>query len=104
MLHLTLILYSKYYSSLFNTYFIAYIIVTIYLQEKELIGEVGDLMCRSLCQIENQLEHNKRFKYKLEENWSDKKQSFQIDSINLGLNIQSPIIMSHKDVVNDADK
>lgn len=43
-------------------------------------------------------------KVRLEKNWSDKYQSFQIDTINLGLNIQTPIIMSHADVIKDSEK
>lgn len=43
-------------------------------------------------------------KFRLEKNWSDKYQSFQIDTINLGLNIQAPIIMSHADVIKDSEK
>lgn len=43
-------------------------------------------------------------KVRLEKNWSDKYQSFQIDTINLGLNIQTPIIMSHVDVIKDSEK
>lgn len=61
-------------------------------------------MCRTLCQIEEQLKRNKNIKYQLEENWSNKDQSYKIDSINLGLNILSPLIMSHDDVVKDSEK
>lgn len=43
-------------------------------------------------------------KVRLEKNWSDKYQSFQIDTINLGLSIQTPIIMSHTDVIKDSEK
>jgi len=43
-------------------------------------------------------------KVRLEKNWSDKYQSFEIDTINLGLNIQTPIIMSHADVIKDSEK
>lgn len=67
-------------------------------QERELINEIGNVMCRTLCQLNEQLNGNKRMKYQLEENWSNKNQSFKIDAINLGLNIQSPYIMSHDDV------
>jgi len=57
-----------------------------------------------LCQIEVQINRNKDLKVQLEKNWSDKHQSFQIDTINLGLNIQAPTIMSHTDVIKDSEK
>ncbi|XP_025202603.1 tektin-4 [Melanaphis sacchari] len=73
------------------------------LKEKELITEIGNLFCDTLCQIEVQLERNKQMKIRLEKNWSDKYQSFKIDTINLGLNIQAPIIMSHTNVIKDSE-
>lgn len=73
-------------------------------QEKRLLAEVRDLMRDSLCRIEAQLKRNKLVKYKLEENWSDKSQSYKIDTINLGLNILSTDIMSHEDVVTVSEK
>jgi len=57
-----------------------------------------------LCQIEVQIDRNKQVKFRLEKNWSDKHQSFQIDTINLGLNIQVPIVMSHADVIKDSER
>ncbi|XP_060854782.1 tektin-4-like [Rhopalosiphum padi] len=72
-------------------------------KEKELITEIGNLFCRTLCQIEVQIDRNKQVKFRLEKNWSDKHQSFQIDTINLGLNIQAPIVMSHADVIKDSE-
>lgn len=57
-----------------------------------------------MCQIEVQINRNKHVKVQLENNWSDKHQSFQIDTINLGLNIQAPTIMSHTDVIKDSEK
>lgn len=60
-------------------------------------------MCQALCQLKDQIKRNKQVKYELEENWSNKNQSFKIDSINLCLNIQSPLIMSHKNVVNTSE-
>lgn len=61
-------------------------------------------MCRTLSQLKDQLNKNKRVKYKLEENWSNKNQSFKIDAINLELNIQSHNIMTHDDVIQDSEK
>lgn len=61
-------------------------------------------MCGTLCRLQDQLQRNKRIKYHLEENWSDKNRSFEIDVVNLGLNIQSPLIMSHGDVVDDLER
>jgi len=58
-------------------------------------------MCRTLCRLQDQLQRNKCIKHRLEENWSDKNRSLRIDAANLGLNIQSPLIMSHGDVVDD---
>ncbi|KAL4132151.1 hypothetical protein QTP88_009358 [Uroleucon formosanum] len=72
-------------------------------KEKELITEIGNLFCHTLCQIKVQLNRNRNVKVRLEKNWSDKYQSFQIDTINLGLNIQTPIIMSHVDVIKDSE-
>lgn len=73
-------------------------------QEKELIDEIDDLFCRTLCQLNDQLDRNKTLKYQLEKNWSNKNQSLKIDTVNLSLNIQSPIIMSHADVIEDSEK
>lgn len=74
------------------------------IQEKELISEIGDLMCRTLCQLNDQINRNKHMKYRLEESWSNKDQSFKIDVINLGLNIQSPIIMPDIEAVKNLEK
>ncbi|XP_025424152.1 tektin-4-like isoform X2 [Sipha flava] len=72
-------------------------------KEKELIDEIDDLFCRTLCQLKDQLNSNKTIKYRLEENWSNKNQSMKIDTMNLSLNIQSPIIMSHTNVIEDSE-
>lgn len=82
-----------------------YMFLFVYIiQERELINEIGDLMCRTLSQLKDQLNKNKIVKYKLEENWSDKNQSFKIDAINLELNIQSHSIMTHDNVIEDSEK
>jgi len=77
---------------------------TVRPQERDLVNEIGNLMCRTLCRLQDQLQRNKRIKYQLELSWSDKNQSLKIDPANLGLNIQSPLIMSHGDVVDDPEK
>ncbi|VVC29221.1 Hypothetical protein CINCED_3A002448 [Cinara cedri] len=72
-------------------------------KENKLINEIGELMCRTLCQINDQINSNKRIKYRLEENWSNKDQVFKIDTLNLGLNIQSPTIMPDVEAVKNSE-
>lgn len=58
-----------------------------------LVKEVEDLINRTIVQIEQQQERNKAVKARLEDNWSDKKQTHEIESINVSLNIKSPLIL-----------
>lgn len=83
---------------------VTYTVRVSVVQEKELIDEIEDLFGQTLGELEDQLDRDKNLKYRLEENWSNKNQSMKIDTINLGLNIQSPIIMSHTDVIEDSEK
>jgi hypothetical protein len=65
----------------------------ILLQETALIAEVGDLMSRQLKQVKEQLRHNKAIKQRLEMDWSDKKEAYEIEAINAGLHNSSKILL-----------
>ena len=65
----------------------------ILLQEAALIAEVGDLMGRQLKQVEEQLRHNKAIKQRLEMDWSDKKEAYEIEAINAGLHNSSKTLL-----------
>lgn len=55
--------------------------------------EVEDLINRTLIQIDEQLERNKAIKARLEDNWSDKKEAYDIEAINVNLNNKSKTIL-----------
>lgn len=55
--------------------------------------EVEDLIDRTIVQIEEQQERNKAVKARLEDDWSDKKQAHETESINTNLTIKSPTIL-----------
>jgi hypothetical protein len=63
------------------------------LQEAALIAEVVDLMSRVLKQVEEQLQHNKAIKQRLEMDWSDKKEAYEIETINAGLQNSSQTLL-----------
>uniref|UniRef100_A0A1B6BY47 Tektin n=1 Tax=Clastoptera arizonana TaxID=38151 RepID=A0A1B6BY47_9HEMI len=63
------------------------------IKEAALVKEIEDLINRTLVQIEEQLERNKSAKARLEDDWSDKKESHQIESINVNLNNKSKTIL-----------
>jgi hypothetical protein len=65
----------------------------IILQEAALIAEVGDLMSRQMEQVEQQLQHNKAIKQRLEMDWSDKKEAYEIEAINAGLHNSSKTLL-----------
>jgi len=65
----------------------------ILLQEAALIAEVGDLMSRHLKQVEEQLQRNKAVKQRLETDWSDKKEAYEIEAINAGLHNSSKTLL-----------
>lgn len=63
------------------------------LQEAALVKEIEDLIDRTIVQIEEQQERNKAVKARMEDDWSDKKQSYNIEAINTNLTIKSPTIL-----------
>jgi len=65
----------------------------VLLQEAALIAEVGDLMSCQLKQVEEQLRHNKAIKQRLEMDWSDKKEAYEIEAINAGLHNSSKTLL-----------
>jgi len=65
----------------------------VLLQEAALIAEVGDLMSRQLKQVEEQLQHNKAIKQRLEMDWSDKNEAYEIEAINAGLHNSSKTLL-----------
>jgi tektin-4 len=50
-------------------------------------------MSRLLKQVEEQLRHNKAIKQRLEMDWSDKKEAYEIEAINAGLHNSSKTIL-----------
>ncbi|XP_050542028.1 tektin-4 isoform X2 [Daktulosphaira vitifoliae] len=73
------------------------------INESKLVNEVGELINCTVSQINEQLKLNGDIKQQLEENWSNKNHSFEIDAKNLGLNIHSADIMTHKNVMKDSE-
>ncbi|XP_021931209.1 tektin-4 isoform X2 [Zootermopsis nevadensis] len=63
------------------------------IKETALIGEARDFMGRMLKQIEEQLQHNKAIKKCLEIDWSDKKETYDIEAINVGLRNTSKTLL-----------
>ncbi|XP_026469916.1 tektin-4-like [Ctenocephalides felis] len=63
------------------------------IRELALIKEINDLFERTLKDVEMQLVANKTAKARLECDWSDKQQSFEIDTLNCSLTIKSNIIL-----------
>ena len=51
------------------------------------------MMSRQLKQVEEQLQHNKAIKQRLEMDWSDKKEAYEIDAINAGLHNSSKTLL-----------
>lgn len=56
------------------------------IKELALIAELRELFQRILKDVEAQLIEDKVAKQRLEYDWSDKKQSYEIDSLNVSLN------------------
>ncbi|XP_054275852.1 tektin-4-like [Macrosteles quadrilineatus] len=63
------------------------------IKEAALVKEVEDLIDRTLIQIEEQQARNKAIKARMEDDWSDKKQTYQIAAINTNLTIKSRTIL-----------
>jgi hypothetical protein len=57
------------------------------------VKEVEDLIDRTLIQIQEQQERNKAIKARMEDDWSDKKQTHELEGINFNLTIKSPTIL-----------
>ncbi|XP_067008025.2 tektin-4 [Anabrus simplex] len=63
------------------------------IKEVSLMSEVRDLMNRLLKQMEEQLRCNKAIKQRLEMDWSDKKECYDFESLNINLKNTSPTIL-----------
>ncbi|XP_069675071.1 tektin-4 isoform X2 [Periplaneta americana] len=63
------------------------------IKESALISEVRDLMERMLKQMEEQLRHNKAIKQRVEMDWSDKKENYDIEAVNVGLRNTSSTLL-----------
>lgn len=50
-------------------------------------------MSSQLKQVEEQLRHNKAIKQRLEMDWSDKKEAYEIEAINAGLHTSSTTLL-----------
>nr|CAD7430719.1 unnamed protein product [Timema monikensis] len=73
------------------------------IKEIALINEVRDLMSRMLTQMEEQQKINKAVKQRLEMDWSDKKEAYEIETANIGLKNTSPTILFHPGATRFAD-
>jgi tektin-4 len=58
-----------------------------------MIREAAELMGQMLNRMEEQLKHNKAIKQRLEMDWSNKKESYEIEAINVGLRITSKTLL-----------
>lgn len=61
--------------------------------ELALISEIRRMMKKTLEDIEQQQVENRTARERLEFDWSDKKESYEIDTINVGLDNSSKIIL-----------
>lgn len=61
--------------------------------ELALISEIRRMMKKTLEDIEQQQVENRTARERLEFDWSDKKEAYEIDSINVGLDNNSKIIL-----------
>lgn len=60
-----------------------------------MIKNVRDLYESVLKEVENQISVNKACKSQLELTWSDKRETCELDSINMCIKNSTPIIMHH---------
>lgn len=67
--------------------------------ELALIAEIKRQLNKTLEDFESQQTENRAAKQRLEFDWSDKQEAYDIDAINLGLNNQSRTIMFHAGAV-----
>lgn len=61
--------------------------------ELALIAEIRQLLKKTLEDFEQQQVENRTARQRLEYDWSDKKEAYEIDAINVGLNNKSPTVM-----------
>lgn len=61
--------------------------------ELALLAEIRQLLKKTLEDFEQQQVENRTARERLEYDWSDKKEAYEIDSINVGLDNNSKIIM-----------
>lgn len=73
-------------------------------QENELIKEFSVLLCETMRQIDLQVDSLRDLKKRLEMEWSKKKEAYDIDTINMGLNFKLPNIMSHPTVIAHSER
>ncbi|XP_072378548.1 tektin-4-like [Diabrotica undecimpunctata] len=74
------------------------------IKEVALCAEIRDIFSRTLKDVEKQLLENKTAKQRLEYDWSDKKVSHEIDSINMALNNKSTVLMFKPGAVRFPDE
>lgn len=63
------------------------------INELALIAEIRRMMKKTLEDIEQQQVENRTARERLEFDWSDKKEAYEIDTLNVGLDNNSKIIM-----------
>lgn len=63
------------------------------MKELGLCAELRELFARTLRDVELQLVENKAAKSRLELDWSDKQQAFDMESVNVALNNRSTTLL-----------
>lgn len=63
------------------------------IKELALIAEIRQLLKKTLEDFEQQQVENRTARQRLEYDWSDKKEAYEIDAVNVGLNNRSQTIM-----------
>ncbi|XP_057652153.1 tektin-4 [Diorhabda carinulata] len=74
------------------------------MKEVALCAEIREIFSRTLKDVEKQLLEDKTAKQRLEYDWSDKKVSHEIDSINMALNNRSTVLMFKPGAVRFPDE
>lgn len=61
--------------------------------ELALTAEIRETFIRTLKDVEQQLLEDKTAKQRLEYDWSDKKQAYDIDAVGVALNLRSNVLL-----------
>lgn len=70
------------------------------IKELAQIGEIRTLLKKTYADIQNQLTEDRTARHRLEYDWSDKKDAYEIETANVGLTDDSKTIMFYPGSVN----